>query len=42
MIFAFRWKELCLAMPLICTLSAIGFTWPLHELARLIRRFRRA
>ena len=42
MTLEFRWKELCLAMPLISTLAALGATGPIRLGARLIHRIRRA
>ena len=42
MTLEFRWKELCLAMPLIAVLAAVGVTSPLRLAAWFARRIRPA
>jgi hypothetical protein len=42
MTLEFRWKELCLAMPLIAVLASVGVTWPLRIAAGAAGRLRRA
>jgi hypothetical protein len=38
----FRWKEMCLVMPLVYALSAVGLTWAPTESRRLVRMLTRA
>ena len=42
MTLEFRWKELCLAMPLIAVLASVGATWPLRIATRAAGRISRA
>jgi hypothetical protein len=42
MTLAFRWKEFCLALPLISLLAGAGIGWAPREAVALARDFRRA